>query len=312
MAKNAICIRPKAANRYNASRPCHFIIADGTQAGITAPKMANGGSTLMGLVAPDGSSDVAAWKTLPVTGGARSTTYSCANLAPLIASITGWYVIETPMMIVVGLETGGVTPIAHGNTFWAGEALIALDTSMGEAAGVGNADGLTMYGILGGVPNKLSAAGNLGISGGSNSQSRVFIGADTTARPLMTTNAEASNFATAQMNPVTFGTGKFLMREFQMKTFGAFRMGDPPWLAACTEGAHWSIATVSGQTTRVLGSSSIVSYAMVTPYRKNGASADTIYHRRTAFVYATWPDLIQAIWDDIGLNGVYWQQDSSA
>lgn len=310
MAKNAIVIRPKSANRYSASRPCHLVLADGTQAGITATKNTGAGSTLLALFAPDGSSDVANWKTAPVSGGARSTAYSCSTQNTAIGSITAYWYIETPMMIMVGLETGGGSPIANGHSVMAGEVMVALDSSLGESTSLGNADGLTQYGMIIGALNKANATSNIGSS--TNPQSRAFVGADATARLVLPVYPDTSTYTSAMMNPAPFGTGTFLLRELQMRVSSAFRMGDLAWAANCVESAHWSAKTIATQTCRVTGINTTISHAIITPYRKNGASADTIYARRTTGTWATWTDLLQAIWDDVGTNGTYWQQDSSA
>ena len=310
MAKNAIVIRPKAANRYSASRPCHLLLADGTQAGITATKNTGAGSTLLAVFAPDGSSDVANWKTAPVTGGARHTQYSCSTQNTAIGSITAYFWIETPMMILIGLETGGGSPIANGHSVLAGEVMIALDASLGESTSLGNAAGLTQYGMILGALGKNNATATLGNL--SNPQGRAWIGADTTARTVIPVDASTGIYSATYMNPSPFGTGTFLSRELEMRVASSFRMGDLAWAANVVESAHWTAKTINSQTCRVLGISTSVSHGVVTPYRKNGASADTIYHNRTTGTWAAWTDLLQAIWDDVGTNGTYWQQDTSA
>lgn len=310
MAKNALCFRLKDASRYSASRPCHLILADGTQAGITAAKNTGAGTTFLSLFAPDGSSDVANWKTVPVTGGARSTLYSCSGQNTAITSITGYYWFETPRMIVIGLETGGVSPIANGHCVYAGEVMVALDTALGESSTYGHADGLTMYGMLIGAPNRNNVASNLGAT--SNGQSRLFIGSNATPRYVLPVETTTSNYTNALMDPTPFGTGKFLIRDFQMRINASHRVGDPAWLANCVDASHWTPITINGGTFRVFGPSASASHGVMSPYRKNAATADTLYTRRTTGTWAAWVDLLQSIWDDIGTNGVYWQQEASA
>ena len=310
MAKNAIVLKLKAANYYSASRPCHLLLADGTQAGITATKNAGAGSTLLALLAPDGSSDVANWKTAPVSGGARSTLYSCSTQNTAIGSITGYYYIETPTKITIGLETGGASPIANGHCVQAGEVMLALDTTLGESATFGNADGLTQYGMILGALNRTNTTAGIGNT--ANPQSRMFIGANTTPRTVLPVDILASNYSSALMDPAPFGTGKFLIRELAMKISAGHRVGELAWTANCVESPHWSALVINAVTHRVAGFSLTTSHGIETPYRKNGASADTLHISRTTGTWATWPDLLQAIWDDIGANGTFWQQDTSA
>lgn len=306
MAKFAIALRIKDANRYSASRPCHLILADGTQAGITAAKNTGAGSTLLSLLAPDGFVDLPNWKTVPVTGGNRSTLYSCNAQNTAIGLITAYYIIEAPTKITIGLE---VVAVANGHTIQAGEVMLALDPALGEAAGLGNADGLTQYGMLVGALSRVNATGNIGVA--SNIQSRMWIGANATARTVIPVDALATNYTAALMDPAPFGTGKVLTRDYAMKISGGHRVGELAWTANCVESPHWSALTINGATHRVAGTSLTASHAIETPYRKNGAAADVLSIRRTVGVWVGWVDLLQAIWDDMGANGVYWQQDSS-
>jgi hypothetical protein len=164
--------------------------------------------------------------------------------------------------------------------------------------------------MLIGALNRSNANTNLGSI--SNHQSRVFIGADTTARVAGTVESGVGNYTTAAMNPAPFGTGKVLVRDFAMRVPSSFRFGELAWTAACVESAHWTALTINGVAHRVTGVSTTTSHGIETPYRKNGASADTLNIRRTTGTWAAWTDLLQAIWDDIGTNGVYWQQEASA
>jgi hypothetical protein len=310
MAKNAIVLKLKAANYYSSSRPCHLLLADGTQAGITAGKNTGAGSTLLSLLAPDGSSDVVNWKTAPVSGGARSTLYSCSTQNTAIGSITGYYYIETPAKITIGLETGGASPIANGHCIQAGEVMLALDTALGESTSLGNTDGLTQYGMLLGALIRSSGTANLGNT--TNPQSRMFIGANATPRIVIPVDVQTNNYTSTLMDPAPFGTGKFLIREFAMKIVSGHRVGELAWTANCVDSPHWSALTINAATHRVAGVSTTLSHGIETPYRKNGAAADTLHIVRVTGTWAAWTDLLQAIWDDIGANGTFWQQDTSA
>lgn len=305
MAKNAIVARLKAANRYHSTRPYHLLLADGTQAGITAAKNTGAGSQLLALFAPDGSSDVANWKTAPVSGGARHTQYSGGSLAA--SSITGWAWIETPRALHLVVESAG--PVAANVGVYAGEVLVAHDSTLGESATYGHADGRTITGMLVGIPAKATAAGNWG--GATSQQGRVFLGAESTRRVAQTTNSEAGNFSATEMAPAGYGTGDWTARECELKIASSFRLGHPAWLTCGKEGAHYTARTLGGAVCRVLGSSASASYVVTSPYRKDNASADTLYHRRTVATYAAWTDFLQAAWDDLA-NHTYWEQDSSA
>lgn len=305
MAKNAIVARLKSANRYHASRPYHLLLADGTQAGITATKNTGAGSQLLCLFAPDGSSDVVNWKTAPVSGGARHTQYSGGALAA--SSVTSWAWIETPRALHLVVESTG--PVAADVSVYAGEVLVAHDSTLGETSTYGHADGRTITGMLVGRPNKTASAGGWGST--SNNQSRVFLGAESTRRTVNTTNAEASNFTATEMTPAGYGTGDWTAREIEIKISSSFRIGHPAWATCGKEGAHYAARTLGGATCRILGSSATVSYVVTSPYRKDNAAADTLYHRRTVATYANWTDFLQAAWDDMP-NLTYWEQDSSA
>ena len=187
--------------------------------------------------------------------------------------------------------------------------MLALDSALGEAAGLGHADGLTQYGMLVGALSRANIGGNIG--GQTNPQSRMFIGANTTPRSVLPVDILATNYTTQLMDPAPFGTGKVLTRDFAMKIAAGHRVGELAWTANCVEAPHWSALVINGATHRVAGTSLTVSHAIETPYRKNGATPTALSIRRTVGVWIGWVDLLQAIWDDVGANGVYWQQAAS-
>lgn len=305
MAKNAIVARLKSAHRYHSTRPYHLLLADGTQSGITATKNAGAGLQLLCLFAPDGSSDVANWKTAPVSGGARHTQYSGNSLAA--TSVTGWAWIETPRALWLSVESSG--PVMADASVYAGEVIVGHDSTLGESSTYGHADGRTITGMLVGRPNKANSTGNWGAV--TNPQGRVFLGAEATRRNVVPTNSEASNFSATEMTPAGYGTGDWTAREVEIKLASSFRIGHPAWATCCKEGAYYAARTLGGATMRVLGSSATISHVVTSPYRKDNASADTLYHRRTVATYANWTDFLQAIWDDMP-SLTYWEQDSSA
>lgn len=305
MAKNAIVARLKAANRYHSTRPYHLLLADGTQAGITATKNTGAGSQLLCLFAPDGGADAVNWKTAPVSGGARHTQYSGGSLAA--SSITGWAWIETPRALHLVVESSG--PVASNVGVYAGEVIVAHDSTLGESATYGHADGRTITGMLVGIPAKATSSGNWGTT--ASAQGRVFLGAESTRRTVHTTNSESANFSATEMAPAGYGTGDWTVREVEFKIASSFRIGHPAWLTCAKEGAYYAARTLGGLTSRLLGSSTTTSYVLPTPYRKDNASADTLYARRTVATYANWTDFLQAAWDDLP-NLTYWEQDSSA
>lgn len=304
MAKNAIVLRNKAANRYHASRPCHFLLADGTQSGITATKMASAGSTLLGLFAPDGSTAVANWKTAPCTG--RHTTYGCPS-GPAIGSVTGWFFCEVPHQLWFGIETSG--PIESASSFKVGEVILAHDSTLGESATYGAADGRTIYGMLSGQ-SRLAAVNPGMLENASGNQSRVFFGAESAIRqPAFQQTGEF--FSDSEMSPAPYGTGDWIVQAEQdvfLRT--THRFGRLAHVAGVKRGAHWATRTANGVTCRIVGNSTTTSYGMLPGYRKPGATPDTPVFRRTAATYSTWTDLLEAVWTDAA-NLTYWEQDSS-
>ena len=308
MAKFAIVIRNKAANRYNAGRPCHFLLGDGTQAGITAPKMASAGSTLLGLFAPDGGADVVNWKTTPVAGGARNTSYGCRSDGPAIGSVTGWFLAETPHQLWFGLEIAG--PIESPQSFKIGEVVLGHDTTLGEAAAFGHADGRTIYGMLTGKSRAITT-GSAMLEDAASNQSRVFFGAEAATRqPCVVQTVE--RYAAADMSPAPYGTGDWLSQaEFDVFLRASHRIGKVAHFAATKQGAHWATRAANGATCRVVGDSVSSAYGLLSGYRKPGATPDVPNFRRTQATYLSWILLLQAVWDDLP-NLLYWEQDSSA
>ncbi|MBM4369736.1 MAG: hypothetical protein FJ102_26230 [Deltaproteobacteria bacterium] len=308
MAKNAIVFRNKAASRYHASRPCHLLLADGTQAGITATKMASAGSTLLGLFAPDGSTDAANWKTAPVSGGARHTTYGCLSGAPAIGSVVGWFFAEVPHQLWFGVETAG--PLESQGSFMAGEVLLAHDTTLGESSTYGNADGRTIYGMLTGQKRSPDTSTGILYDASSN-QGRVFFGAESTTRQPVT-RFSSENYTATDMSPASYGTGDWIVQgEHDVWLRSSYRVGKLAHVAWAKQGAHWATRSVNGVTCRLVGHSVTAAYGLLCGYRKPGATHETPYFRRTGATYASWTDLLQAAWNDAP-NLAYWEQDSSA
>ena len=309
MAKNAIVIRNKSSSYYHASRPLHCLLADGTAAGITgALKKSGAGSTLIAGFGPDGGSAVANWKTAPWGAGpARNTLYSGYSVA--IGSVTGWAIIETPHCWRLLVETTG--PVASANSFKFGEIIVAHDSTIGESATYGNADGRTIYGMMSGV--QLWTVGVTGSEALVGGQSTGFIAAEATVRTIASARDAISNdFTSTYMVPSGYGTGDWVSAADMIACIsGSFRIGSPSYEQNCKQGAYYSTLTVGGQVCRRLGNSASTAHIVTTPYRKPGASADTLVFSRTVATYATWTDFLQAVWDYFA-SGTYWEQDSSA
>lgn len=313
MSLSALSIRLLAASRYHADRPCETIFGDGSAAGIDAGlKNASCGSTLISLVAPDGGTDVAAWKTAPVTGGKRHTGYS--GCAGAIGGIQAYYYMETPRMLLLGLEIAGT--VEDLGCHAVGEVLVGMDATLGESATYGHSDGRTLYGQLVGRHEMNNNAGRLALWG-NTAQSFVFVGSESTRRRVALSgpgNSGANDNATqaAFMAPAGYGTGDWSFRHGLLATFRdslTFHAGFPAWLTQVKQGPHWGALTLDGVATRRLGASSSTSSFALSPRRKDGSANDTIYMTRVVSTFASWPVLLQALYDDWSTAGHlhYWE-----
>jgi hypothetical protein len=313
MSLNALSIRLQVASRYHADRPCETIIADGSQAGIDAAlKNPSCSATLISLVAPDGGTDVAAWKTAPVTGGKRHTNYS--GSASAIGSIQAYYYIETPRMLLLGLELAGT--VEDYGCHAVGEVLVGLDSAIGESATYGNADGRTLYGQLVGRHELNNATGRLA-HWANTGQSFTFVGAESTRRRCAISgiginNAYDYTTQAAYMVPAGYGAGEWSFRLGLLATFRdslTFHAGFPAWLTQVKYGAHWSALNLDGVATKRLGHSATLSSFALSPRRKDGAASDTIYATRVASTWVSWPVFLQSLHDDWNTAGHlhYWE-----
>lgn len=308
MAKLAIVIKNKAANYYNIARPLHSLLVDGTQAGITATKNASAGVQLLGAFGPNGGSDVINWKTAPWGAGpARNTQYSGGTIA--IATITGWAIIETPHCWRLLIESAG--PVASADSFKFGEILIANDSSLGESATFGNADSRTIYGMLCGLPTCSNSVASEYLPAGTG-QSQFFVGAETVRHRPYAIAGDPLTLCTANyMVPTGYGTGDWLVDgEMPIGLDATFRCAYPSYTKMCKQGAYYSPLSIATQICRRIGSSTLQSYLVESPYRKPGATADVLVFSRTVATYITWGDFLQAVWDYF-LTGTYWEQDTS-
>ena len=306
MTLSAVSIRLAAANRYHADRPCETIFADGSASGITAGlKNYACEPMLISLVAPDGGTDIANWKTAPVTGGKRHTYYS--GCASVIGSIQAYFYMETPRMLLLGLEVAG--SIEDTGCHMVGEVLVGLDSSLGESSTYGNADGRTMYGQLVGQHRIQNYWG-------VEAQSFVFIGAESTRQRVAFSSGGISgandNLTLATYMAPSYGTGEWSFRHRLLMTFRdslAFHAGFPAWLTQVKQGAHWSAISLDSIATRRIGYHATASSFALTPRRKDGAANDTIYMTRVTGTYANWPTFLQALADDWGTAGHlhYWE-----
>lgn len=304
----AFSFRLQAAHRYHASRPCESILADNSVAGIGAGlKNTSCGAQLVGLCAPDGSTDVANYGTTPVTGGARYTLYSGCSDAP--GSLVSYSYIETPRMLVLIPELAG--PVQSLDSFAFGEVMVALDSSLGESATYGHADGRTQYGMLSGGWRMSSVAGGVAYNNVAN-QNRVFFGAEATRRQIVVAASapDSTAFSATLMVPAGYGLGDFSFRSYLLSVLqGSHYVGHPAWMTAVKQGAHWGAITVDGVASKRIGVSATLSHAAVSGRRKDGEAADTIYHTRVVGTWASWSLFLAALYADWATPGNlhYWE-----
>ena len=318
MSKGAISFQLKAASRYHADRPCEGILANGADAGITAGlKNTSCSSTLISLLAPDGGTVIADWKTAPCPAN-RHTGYSGCSSA--IGSITGYCTLETPKMLMLILEANGPVEDLGCHSF--GEVVVALDSSLGESASYGHADGRSIYGMLVGRHEMANAAGKLPHDNAAQ-QSHVFVGAETTKRrifvgaPSKFGLTDSNGLSATILTPTGYAPGELSFRHNLMMAFRdshAFWSGYPAWLTQVKQAAHWTPLTLGGVATMRFGFSTSVSSFALSPSRKDGEALDTIYTSRVVGTWAAWTDFLQAVFDDWSTDGHlhYWEILGSA
>lgn len=193
--------------------------------------------------------------------------------------------------------------------------MVALDSSLGEPATYGHADGRTMYGSLVGRHEFTNASGRLPYWN-SQQQSRVFIGSEATRRAVVVassanlTGGSDGMTGAAQMVPAGYGAGEWSFRLMLLATIqGSFHVGMPSWLTQVKQGAHWSPLTLDGVATRRIGHSATLSSWAVSGRRKDGETADTIYATRVVGTWASWSLFLAAVYADWATPGHlhYWE-----
>lgn len=302
----ATSYRLKLASRYHADRPCGLLLVDGSQAGVTAAKN-NAGSLMLGGFSPDALPAIADWKTAPF-GASRWTGYSGGNTA--LNLITGFSIIGIGRHLRITFESGAI-PIESSQAFGGGEVGVAYaGTTIGDTKG--HADGRTVYGLLQGIMRKVNSATHVGYAA-TTGGSRVFVGAEATARPMGFRSSLDTTVFDAAFRNSPYWTSGMVDRDTEIYAFGAFAIGFLAYYLTGQVGVHWATRTMDGMTVRVLGHSATASHMMVGVRRKPEAAQETLVTYRETGTWASWGALLERVWTVFPtLEIEHWEQDQSS
>lgn len=114
-----------------------------------------------------------------------------------------------------------------------------------------------------------------------------------------------------------YGTGDLAFRAFApfcIRDSLSFWVGHLAWRTLVKQGAHWGDINLSGAAVKRLGHSTTISVFALSPLRKEGASADTVYSGQTIGTWAAWTDVLQSVYDVLSVPGAlhYWELVGSA